>query len=157
LLAIYISLLKLSPIEKKLLGYNYNYIFFLFLIFLIYMYIYHFLKFLDIHYLFSIELDDFFFNYYYPLKNHISLSIFLLASKNFFFFNFIVKSISVHKKVDANSPNIFFLFFYLTISVHFLWTLILLSYFIFKYFYIGVLASTIVDANSLVILYIYDY
>jgi hypothetical protein len=86
LLAIYISLLKLSPIEKKLLGYNYNYIFFLFLIFLIYMYIYHFLKFLDIHYLFSIELDDFFFNYYCPLKNHISLSIFLLASKKFFFF-----------------------------------------------------------------------
>jgi hypothetical protein len=64
-------------------------------------------------------------------------------------------TISVHKKVDANSPNIFFLFFYLTISVHFLWTLILLSYFIFKYFYIGVLASTIVDANSLVIFYIY--
>jgi hypothetical protein len=28
-------------------------------------------------------------------------------------------------------------------------------YFIFKYFYIGVLASTIVDANSLIIFYIY--
>jgi hypothetical protein len=33
---------------------------------------------------------------------------------------FLYMSISVHMKVDANSPNIFFLFFYLTISVHFL-------------------------------------
>jgi hypothetical protein len=34
--------------------------------------------------------------------------------------------------------------------------LIVLIYFIFKYFYMGLLASTIVDANSL-ILYIYIY
>jgi hypothetical protein len=53
--------------------------------------------------------------------------------------------------VDANSFIFlkFLFFLYMTISVHMVDANSLIIFFIFFYFYIGLLASTSVDANSL--------
>jgi hypothetical protein len=68
----------------------------------------------------------FIFKYFY-----IGVLASTIVDANSLIIFYIYMTISVHKKVDANSPNIFLKFFYLTISVHFLWTLIVLIYFIF--------------------------